>query len=181
MEPASLVGFVGGLRSPDTWGANVTVPHKEAVMPHLDRVDGWALDAGAVNTIVNEDGKLAGFNTDGVGFLRALKEHANFTPTGRNVLIVGAGGSARAVALALAGAGAASIAIANRTLERAETLSELIRGNCPVVEAIPLEGSGEALAASFAQADLLVNCTTLGASTGVSCGLFRVSEEPAQS
>ena len=162
VEPGSLAGFVSGLRSPDTWGANVTVPHKEAVMSHLDRIDGWARDAGAVNTIVNEDGKLAGFNTDGVGFLRALQEHSRFTPAGRNVLIMGAGGSARAVALALAGAGAASIAIANRTLERAETLSELVGRHCPAVEAIPLDGGGEALAAAVARADLLVNCTTLG-------------------
>ncbi len=162
IEPGSLAGFVDGLRSPDTWGANVTVPHKEAVMPHLDRVDEWARNAGAVNTIVNEDGKLAGFNTDGVGFLRALEEHAHFTPKGRAAVIIGAGGSARAVALALAGAGAASIAIANRTLERAERLSELVRNHCPVVRAVPLDDGGEALVAAVAKADLLVNCTTLG-------------------
>ncbi len=167
VEPSSLPEFVAGLRSPDTLGSNVTVPHKEAVMPHLDQVDDWARMAGAVNTIVNEDGKLTGHNTDGPGFLRALEEHGHFSPEGRRVLIIGAGGSAKAVALALARRGVASITIANRTLHRAQRLAELLEGHGSLlgdirVEAISLIPSGEALVQAAATSDLVVNCTTLG-------------------
>ena len=174
VEPQSLSEFVKGLRSPDTWGINVTVPHKEAVMPHLDYIDDWASMAGAVNTIVNESGKLTGHNTDSSGFLRALEERGCFSPEGRNVLIIGAGGSAKGVALALARQGVASITIANRTLQRAEDLAGLIERHGsfgfaqdrPRVEAIPLSNTGEVLARAAVRSDLLVNCTTLGMKHG---------------
>ena len=102
LEPEVLAEFIQGLRSPDTLGVNVTVPYKEAVMAHLDQVDHWAEMVGAVNTIANEGGKLKGVNTDSSGFLRALGDHGHFSPEGRRVLIIGAGGSAKGVALALA-------------------------------------------------------------------------------
>ena len=174
VEPKALPQFVEELRSPETWGINVTVPHKEAVIPLLDHVDDWAHSAGAVNTIVNEGTKLSGHNTDGSGFLRALEEHGRFSPEGRRVLIIGAGGSAKAVALALARQGVAAITIANRTLQRAQRLAELLEqqsppggvSDMPAVEVIALDRSGEALARGVAEADLLVNCTTLGMKHG---------------
>ena len=165
VEPGSLGQFIGGLRSADTLGVNVTVPHKEAVIPHLDAVDEWAQLAGAVNTIVNEGGKLRGYNTDGTGFIRALEQHRRMSPEGLRVLIIGAGGSAKGVALALARGGAASVTIANRTLERAQRLAELIRTHGPVAEEIPLV-PGEVLADAAARSDLVVNCTTLGMKHG---------------
>ena len=174
VEPTSLPGFIEALRSPDTLGINVTVPHKEAVMPHLDYVDDWAKMAGAVNTIVNEGGRLTGHNTDGLGFLRALEEDGHFSPEGRRVLIIGAGGSAKAVALALARRGVAAITIANRTLQRAQRLAGLIEGHgtsgpaqtTPKLAAIPLSDASEALERAAAESDLLVNCTTLGMKHG---------------
>ena len=158
VDPQSLARFIHGLRSPETWGINVTVPHKEAVMPHLDHVDEWARTAGAVNTVVNKWGRLSGHNTDGTGFLRALEEDGHFSPEGKRVLILGAGGSAKGVALALARRGAAAITIANRTLGRAQSLAQLLGEHGPETMAISLDDSGEAAA----QSDLLVNCTTLG-------------------
>ena len=170
VAPQGLAEFVQGVRSADTLGINVTVPHKEAVMSHLDDIDDWAQMAGAVNTVVNDRGKLAGHNTDGSGFLRALEEHGHFSPEGSRVLIIGAGGSAKAVAMALARKGVSTITIANRTLQRAQRLAELIEGHGPRVEAVPLFRPGEdssvssaqTLAQAAATADLLVNCTTLG-------------------
>ena len=158
VDPQSLPQFIQGLRSPETWGINVTVPHKEAVMPHLDHVDEWARWGGAVNTVVNEGDRLSGYNTDGTGFLRALEEYGHFSPEGKRVLILGAGGSAKGVALALARRGAAAITIANRTLGRAQSLAELLRDHGPKAVAISLDDSREAAA----QSDLLVNCTSLG-------------------
>ena len=93
VAPEDVGRFLEGLRAPGTLGINVTVPHKEAVVPFLDEVDDWASAAGAVNTIVNREGRLTGHNTDGVGFLRALRDGGGFDVTGRRVLILGAGGA----------------------------------------------------------------------------------------
>ena len=174
VEPQALPEFIETLRSPDTWGVNVTVPHKEAVMPYLDHIDDWAKTVGAVNTILNENGRLGGYNTDSSGFLRALEGCGRFSPEGRSVLIIGAGGSAKGVALALASRGAGAITIANRSLRRAQSLVELIRSHgshgpaqdAPRTEELPLEGATDALARAAAGCDLLVNCTTLGMKHG---------------
>ena len=164
VKPEDVGEFVNGLRSPGTLGINITVPHKEAVIPFLDEVDDWSTSAGAVNTIVNREGKLTGHNTDGPGFLRALREAGSFSPQGKNVLVLGAGGAARGVVLALIRDGAGHIAIANRTLSRAQQLSRMARDNGLDAQSISLEEDG--LAAAAASANLIVNCTTVGMSHG---------------
>ena len=158
VSPGEVGDFVNGLRAPGTLGINVTVPHKEAVIPYLDEVDDWASTAGAVNTIANRDGRLTGHNTDGIGFLRALREGAGFEPQGQAVLVLGAGGSARGVVYALARAGAARLSIANRTLERAERLAQLSTDSGVPAEALALSGVADAAA----KAALIVNCTSMG-------------------
>ena len=105
--PNALGTRMTGLRAPAVLGANVTIPHKEAVIPLIDELDDLAHKTGAVNTIVNREGRLHGYNTDVAGFLRALREDAGFEPKGRRAVIVGAGGAARAVAMALIGERAA--------------------------------------------------------------------------
>ena len=167
VEPPSLPEHIRQLRSPNTLGINVTVPHKETVIPLLDEVDDFAGAAGAVNTIVNEDGNLVGHNTDGVGFLKALEDNEHFQPQGSKVLIIGAGGSAKAVALALASRCVKEIAIANRTLERASRLAELISTHGPKVYAISLTDSMGTLARKAGESNLIVNCTTLGMKYGL--------------
>ena len=164
VAPEEVGPFIEGLRSPDTYGINVTVPHKESVITYLDEVDDWATRAGAVNTIVNRNGRLTGHNTDGLGFLTALRQAGGFEPRGRRVLLLGAGGAARGVVLALAQEHVASIDIANRTLTRAQQLAELVRSNGIDARAIPLPG--EELESHAASADLIVNCTTIGMSHG---------------
>ena len=164
VSPCDVGGFVESLRSESVLGINVTVPHKEAVMPFLDEIDDWAVEAGAVNTIVNRSGRLAGYNTDGYGFLRALRESGGLDPAGKSALILGAGGSAKGVAQALLRVGVGSLAIANRTLARAESLAELARSRGVDAEAIPLESDGLQDAARSAQ--LIVNCTSLGMTHG---------------
>ena len=164
VAPDQVGRFVGELRRPGTLGINVTVPHKEAVVPHLDEVDDWAAAAGAVNTIVNRDGRLTGHNTDGLGFLRALQDEGGFVPEGSRVLVLGAGGAARGVVLALSRAKVATLTIANRTLERGQRLAELARSADTNGLAIPLDGKD--LTEAAAAADLIVNCTTVGMSHG---------------
>ena len=164
VKPENIGAFVDGLRSPDMLGINVTVPHKEAVIPFLDEVDDWSTAAGAVNTIVNHGGRLTGHNTDGPGFLRALREAGSFSPQGKNVLVLGAGGAARGVTLALIREGVGRLTIANRTLDRALQLSRMARDNGLDAQAISLAEEG--LATAAASANLIVNCTTVGMSHG---------------
>ena len=179
VPPDSVGQFVNALRSDDAIGINVTVPHKEAVIPHLDEVDDWAAEAGAVNTIVNRNGRLLGYNTDGYGFLRALRdsgerasderasggrEPGGFDPAGQRALILGAGGSARGVVQALLRAGIAELYIANRTLARAESLANLAASRN--VPATALQLPSDALAQAAANAHLIVNCTSLGMAHG---------------
>lgn len=164
VAPDEVGPFINGLRQPGIVGINVTVPHKETVMPFLDEIDDWATEAGAVNTIVNRGGRLSGHNTDGYGFLRALREGANFEPRGRRTLILGAGGAARGVTLALAREGVSHLTIANRTPERAGNLAHLARNRGITSRAIALGGRG--LAEASADADLIVNCTSIGMTHG---------------
>lgn len=118
-----LPARIASLRTPDMLGANVTLPHKIAVLPLIDRVDHDAEVIGAVNTIVREsDGTLTGANTDCPAFLAALREDAPFEPHGQIALILGARGAARAAAVALVGAGIARLIVVNRSLDHAELL-----------------------------------------------------------
>ena len=119
-----LAERIAALREPDVLGANVTIPHKEAVIPLLDALSPDAEAIGAVNTIVNDGGHLTGHNTDGPGFVDALRHDAGFEPEGRAILLLGAGGAARGIAFALAGSGVRAMTIANRTAERAERLAD---------------------------------------------------------
>jgi shikimate dehydrogenase len=164
VTPEGVGDFVNGLRAPGSLGINITVPHKQAVIPFLDEVDEWAAAAGAVNTIVNHDGHLSGHNTDGPGFLRALLVETGYDPKGTRALVLGAGGAARGILLALARSGVDSMVIANRTLERAETLAKLASDNGVKSEAISL--SGDLLTEAASGADLIINCTTMGMSHG---------------
>ena len=164
IKPDNLAEFLQDLRSPEVMGINVTVPHKEAVIPHLDQVDDWATTAGAVNTIVNRKGTLTGHNTDGSGFIRALRYAAGFNPQGSRALILGAGGAARGVILALIREGVGQLIIANRTSARAHRLTQMARDNGMNARSISFDP--EALGAAAAVSDLIVNCTSIGMTQG---------------
>lgn len=155
--PGQLKDAVAGIRALQFRGVNVTIPHKLEVMDYLDEIHEDALAIGAVNTIINEGGKLIGRNTDGIGYVRALREEAGFLATGKKVLILGAGGAARGVSYALAKEGASAVYIANRTVSKAEELAESIR---PFTRA---EGIGyEAVSELRDEVDLVVHNTSVG-------------------
>ena len=165
--PEGLASEVERLRADDHLGANVTIPHKERVRECLDGLDSWAETVGAVNTIVKDDGRLVGHNTDGYGFLRSLEERGGFPPEGKSVLVLGAGGAARAAVFALADRGAGTVLIANRTVERGDALAADVRGRSLDADSIPL---GEARAAAR-RVDLIVNSTSIGMEPGANAGL----------
>jgi shikimate dehydrogenase len=151
------------LRSPTVLGANVTIPHKETVIPLLDEVDSLASRVGAVNTIVNRDGKLHGHNTDVAGFIRALREDGGFEPEGKRVVVAGAGGAARAVVAGLLEARVASVSVINRTLSRANRLVEDVRESAEGSELRALPEMYASWAAVTGSCELLINCTSAGA------------------
>ncbi len=161
-EPAERIGeALTGLRALGLRGANVTVPHKQAVMPYLDQRSPAAQAIGAVNTIrIEPDGALFGDNTDARGFVADLRDHG-VDPTGQRVLVLGAGGSARAVVYGLAEAGASRIAICNRGVDRAQTLAAEMQLHFPTcaISAHPLT---ETVADMAPTTDLIVNTTSLG-------------------
>jgi shikimate dehydrogenase len=103
-------------------GVNLTIPHKVAVLPLLDEISPDAAMIGAVNTVRHEGDRLIGENTDGKGFLRGVREEAGIDPSGKNIVVLGAGGAARAITVELALAGAGRITIWNRSVERGEAL-----------------------------------------------------------
>ena len=157
ISPDALADTVETLCKSDVIGANVTIPHKLAVMPFMDELSPDAEAIGAVNTVVNKSGYLFGHNTDASGYLRALKEDANFDPADKNVVVLGAGGAARAVVYALIQAGAKQIAIHNRTQEKAETLIKTFKDDTK------LEIISHSLLEDFVHTcDLLINTTSVG-------------------
>ena len=159
-HPDDLGAGVRRLRNDRYLGANVTVPHKQTVIEHLDSIDDLASRIGAVNTIVNSNGKLSGSNTDADGFITSLKVWGEIEPAGLDAVLVGAGGAARAAAHALADSGIGSLTIANRTLDRALSLSREISALGAESRAISLLDSE--FGALCAQADLLINSTSVG-------------------
>jgi shikimate dehydrogenase len=159
----TLEGRVNSLRAADFYGANVTIPHKQAVVPYLDSMSEVASLAGAVNTIVHTDGRLAGHNTDVGGFARSLSEDAGFDPKGKHTVVLGSGGAARAVALALVQGGASSIFVIGRSVRRVEGVVLALKPKTPAGTTISWAYWGDgAYMRALGQADLVVNCTPIG-------------------
>lgn len=161
VPPGQLPEVVAQLRADEVLGANVTIPHKRAVMPFMDDLSPAARAVGAVNTIVNDGGKLTGHNTDARGFLRALIEDADFNPRDKRTVVLGAGGAARAVVYALLTAGVTGLELYNRTPEKAQALAMAFASLGPVRVL-----AEERLAERVHGADLLVNTTSVGMEHG---------------
>jgi len=150
VPPGEVAARVPALFADGYRGLNVTIPHKQAVMPLVDTLTPTARAIGAVNTIINDGGRLTGHNTDATGFMRGLSE-AGCDVRGQCVLVLGAGGSARAVVYALSGAGA-HVTIWNRTRERAIALAAEFGA----------EATDRPMPARCGQFALIVNTTSAG-------------------
>jgi shikimate dehydrogenase len=163
VRAAELKEAVAGLRALNVRGFNVTIPHKVAVIPLLDELDVTAGKIGAVNTVVNDGGRLKGSNTDGEGFLRALRDKG-VRPEGKNIVVLGAGGASRAISYVLAANGA-RLTILNRRqeLDWAENIARLIKKELDK-EVCVGELTPRNLTPSLENADVLVNATSVGMS-----------------
>ncbi|SJZ86393.1 shikimate dehydrogenase [Selenihalanaerobacter shriftii] len=159
--PKNLKAAIDGIRGLNLKGVNLTIPHKEKVIPYLDEISKEAELIGAVNTIKNDDGKLIGYNTDGKGFVKSLLEN-DFYPQDKNVLVIGAGGAARAVSFQLGLEGVNGLYITNRTFEKAEVLVKEIDTKLHLkrIESVPLEE--QKLYNIISKIDLIVDTTPIG-------------------
>lgn len=160
VKKENLKEAVYGIRGLGISGISITMPHKQDIMQYLDGLSDDARLIGAVNTIHNENGKLTGYNTDGPGFLRGLEE-AGFKCQGKSALIFGAGGASRAIAVTLARNGIKHLYIVNRTLEKAEDIAALVKGNTKTSASI-IEFVPERFNKVLPQVDLLINTTSQG-------------------
>lgn len=142
-------------------GLNVTIPHKEKVLEYLDEIDEEASLIKAVNTIVNKNGRLKGFNTDGMGFVLSLKEEFGILPKGKNFFIWGSGGASRAISFSLALNGASRIVIVDCVEEKAINLAKSLAKNTSC-EAIALKRDKKAIREMMLNSDVFVNATPCG-------------------
>ncbi|WP_447402463.1 shikimate dehydrogenase [Lysinibacillus sp. fkY74-1] len=154
-----LGAAVAGLKTLGASGWNVTIPHKTAIIPYLDELDELAQKMGAVNTVVRTtEGKLIGYNTDGVGFVRSLEEAVGSSHKDKPVLLVGAGGAARGIAFAIQQQGYSDLTMTNRTVANAQAIVD----EMGIGRAISLKEAEETLA----HFSIIVQMTSAGLATG---------------
>ena len=166
VKPSNLKEAINGIKSLGIIGVNITIPHKESVIRFLDDISEEARLVGAVNTIVNKDRKLVGYNTDGSGYMASLKEELGFNPKSKRIIIIGAGGAARGILAALATQKPKSITVANRTLSRAVSLIKTFKGKFRDTRFEAIDLDNNMLKMSFNSVDLLINTTSVGMKQG---------------
>ena len=157
VSPENLVDAVKGMRAMGFRGGNFTIPHKVAVIEHLDRLSEAAELMGAVNCVVREGDELIGENTDGKGFVQSLRDVTD--PKGKKAIIIGAGGAARAIAVELGLSGVAELVVVNRTAERGEALVQLLNDRVKVPTRM-VHLSGDFVLED--DADIFINATSIG-------------------
>jgi len=155
IAPAELAAAVKMIRENNLSGVNITIPHKEAIIPYLDSIDVEAQKIGAVNTVVNRFGKLIGYNTDATGFHRALEHYHKFNVANKKIAIFGEGGAARAIAISSFLKGAKEICIGGLDAVKTQRLAR-------EVNEFAYSSSDEVFLQEVSKSDLVINATPLG-------------------
>ena len=159
VEEGNLKTIIDGIKVLNIKGFNVTLPYKINIIDYLDEISDEAKLIGAVNTVKNERGKLIGYNTDGMGFIRSL-HMMDLDIKNKNMLILGAGGAANAIATTLALNGAKKIYINNRSIERAKRLAEKIKYQFP--NTLVEYGGVDLIGVKKEKIYMIINCTSAG-------------------
>jgi shikimate dehydrogenase len=168
VKAVELENAIQGMQGLGIHGLNVTMPHKSTVIAYLDEVDSAVKFLGSANTILNRDGELSGFNTDGVGALKALRENG-VALSGKKVLLLGAGGAAKAIAFALAKE-VGELYVLNRAAEKAEELGKTL-GRMFNRKVVGGALSSDAIAENLQDSDILINATSAGMKPNLSQSL----------
>ncbi|MEG2983439.1 MAG: shikimate dehydrogenase [Peptostreptococcaceae bacterium] len=158
VEKENLKEAINGVKNLGIQGCNITIPHKVKVMKYLDEVDKNAKLIGAVNTVKNEDGKLIGYNTDGIGFVKSITDKG-YELKNKKVLIIGAGGACRSIAVELASNGVKTIDIRNRSLENAEIIAGIV---CDNFNTKVKYSSDSVTKNDLEKIDIIINTTPIG-------------------
>lgn len=167
VKPEDLEDAVKAIKSLNMVGVNVTIPHKRKVLDYLDEVDHEARMMTSVNTILHQDGRLIGYNTDGEGFLESLRREGEFDPQGKRAFVIGAGGAACAISFALVKAGIKSIILTNRTPEKAKILLERLKKNVKDQCKFSLVDFSQRNSPGIMdKVDLFINATSVGMHAG---------------
>lgn len=161
VEPENLAQAVAGLKAMDFTGANVTIPHKVAIMSYLDKIDPSAQFVGAVNTILIKEGKCIGYNTDAQGFIQSLTRK-NVTIRGKKAVVMGAGGAARAVASGLIQNGIHQITIGTRNSLKAQEFTNFFPN---FKNLLGCNWRDRTFTNQVKECDILINSTPIGMST----------------
>ena len=159
---AQLCDAVKAIRAMSIRGVNLTIPHKEAACGLVDELDASAQTIGAINTIVNDNGRLKGYNTDGLGLLKALKQELGCDVAGKRIMLLGAGGACRAALVGLCQAKVAWVGIANRTRNRSQALIEEFSPKFSGTAFAEYELCSSLLNTCDESVDLLINTTSVG-------------------
>ena len=160
VTPENLADALRGIKALNFVGANMTIPHKQSVIPLLDEIFGDSVKSGSVNTVIHRNGRLCGTSTDGLGLVRSLKEEAGFEPCGKRVLILGAGGTTAAIVFSLISTGVKSIEILNRNLSKVALLQESVRAKTGFE--IKVHSLNDLEVIDFSSMDLIINTTSVG-------------------
>lgn len=163
VAPEDIGKAVDGIRVMNFAGVNLTIPHKKNVLPYLDDIDSEAKILGAVNTIVNKEGRLKGYNTDGTGFICSIKEKG-ISLKGKNIFLLGAGGSTYAIAGALVKENVSKIFICNRTEQNAILLKNHILENFQFENIFVIPFNERNTKKHWEDIHILVNTTSVGMS-----------------
>jgi shikimate dehydrogenase len=166
VSPENLETVVKGMAKMNFEGFNVTIPHKIEIMKFLDDVDDYAKCIGAVNTVAVHEGRLKGYNTDGMGFLKSFEESTGIKIDGKNVFILGSGGASRAISMTLAMNKSNKIYICNRTYEKALSLAEDITKQSGV-DSVAVKHEYEEMKKAIADCHVLINTTSVGMSPDI--------------
>lgn len=163
IDPESIEEATRAIRVMGIRGINITIPHKQTIIPYLDEVSPDAKLTGAVNTVKNENGRLSGYNTDVGGFLRAIRENLDFSPEGNTLFLIGAGGAARAVLSAFCMNGGAVVYITDIIKDKALELANQFKANFQniTIETVELDNQN-LIEQKLNEADILVNASPAG-------------------
>lgn len=166
VSPENLETVVRGMAKMNFEGFNVTIPHKIEIMKYLDEIDEYAKCIGAVNTVAVHDGRLKGYNTDGMGFLKSYEDSTGTKIDGKNVFILGSGGASRAISITLALKKANKIYICNRTHEKAVSLAEDISKQSGA-NSVAVKHEYDEMKIAIADCHVLINTTSVGMSPNI--------------
>lgn len=161
IEDNKIKEAIEAMRVLNVKGFNITMPYKEEAIQFLDAIDDEARIIGSVNTVLHNNGKLIGYNTDGKGFIKALEEKSvDFKD--KKIVILGSGGAAKAIAIQLALDSVKEIVIANRTLVKAEIIVDIIKKHIPNVKVKSIKLDDKLLKKELADATILINTSSIG-------------------